>query len=160
MYTYIPYVHICLYIYTYIRILYSHTHTLTYPNDFDGARRRCRAAHVSAGQAKDFPRACTGTARKGTRRVLKTGARVLRKGVFMGTQRSGEAASGSCGSVCGSACTPQEWPVWYGSTYRVLTACSPGYSRRTVPGLAHQSVLGAPRGSGAGTHTGRPRPAE
>jgi hypothetical protein len=35
-------------------------------------------------------------------------------------------------------CTPQEWPVWYGSIYRVLTACSrgthgvlTGYSRGT-----------------------------
>jgi hypothetical protein len=72
--------------------------------------------------------------------------RGAQKGVLANIQRSGETASGACDSIlrgvggqCTEVCgTAEQWPVWYGRIYRVLTAfCNhmvllPWYSHGTA----------------------------
>ncbi len=73
-----------------------------------------------------------GVRKKGTRKgILKRGysKRVIQtrdyKGMLKkGMKRSGETASGARGRICavyGGQCTTEQWPVWYGRMYRVLT---------------------------------------
>jgi hypothetical protein len=101
--------------------------------------------------------------------VLKKGHSTtgLQRDTQKGMKRSGETASGARGRLCavyGGQCTPEQWPVWYGRMYRVLTAYSHDWSshRRLrlaycCASLASTRAWAATEGYSQGTHRVLPR---